>query len=259
MFRRLTEAILPFIMKVMVHRKETLSAKAKKAQEAFINKLQSEIGLVKRRTRKPTVIAFFGLVGSGKSSVAQELARQIGGVVIEGDAIRVELRKVGEVYSYGERRQYSYVRQIAENVALEISKRGGNVIFDADFADMKKRASLKAKITKVGAELVFIRTHADPEVMFGRMLSASYRNSPDDFFGGAKTTMKGGTEQQRGAVIKFREMWRRTPHHYQWSSIGGGRWFLKSPPVRLLANVDTTEPAKWKEEVKKLAQKLINL
>lgn len=250
MFRRLTEAILPYIIRVMVHRKEVLSAKARKAQEAFIDELQSNIGLVKRRTRKPVVVAFFGLVGSGKSSVAQELARQIGGVVIEGDVIRVQLRKVSE--------KYLYVRQIAENAALEILKRGSNVIFDADFADEKKRASLKAKVAKVGARVVFVRTYADPEVMLGRMLQASYRNSPDDFFGGAKTTWKEGTEQQRGAVIKFKETWRRTPHHYRWLNHGGGKWVLKKPPVSLLADIDTTNPILWKEEVSKLARKLIN-
>ena len=259
MFARLTETVLPSIMRVMVHRNETLSAKARKAQEAFIDKLQSSIGLTKRKTKKPFVVALFGLVGSGKSSVAQELAGQIGGVVIEGDAVRVQLRKVGEVYSYGKRRQHSYVRQIAENAALEVLKRGGNVIFDADFADMKKRASLKAKVAKAGARLVIIRTYAEPEVMLGRMLQASYRNSPDDFFGGAKTTWKDGTEQQRGAVIKFKEAWRRTPHHYRWLNHGGGKWVLKKPPVPLLADIDTTNSTMWKEGVSILARKLINL
>ncbi len=172
-------------------------------------------------------------------------------MVIEGDAIRVQLRKVGE--------KYLYVRQIAENVSLEILKRGGNVIFDADFADEKKRASLKAKVAKAGAELFFIRTYTDPEVMLGRMLSASYEDSSEDFFGGAKSTWKEGKGQQKGAVIKFKEMWRRTPHHYRWSREGGGKWILKKPPAYLLADIDTTEPALWKEGVRKLAQKLINL
>lgn len=250
MFRRLTEMVLPFIMRVMVHKSELLSAKAKNAQQAFIDRLRSKIGPVERKTKKQFVVAFLGLVGSGKSSVAQELARQIGGIVVEGDAIRVQLRKVGE--------KYLYVRQIAENVALEILKRGGSVIFNADFVDERKRASLKAKIVKAGVELVFIRTYADPDVMLGRMLSAPYRNSPDDFFGGAKTTMKEETEQQRGAVIKFREMWRRTPHHYRWFNHGGGKWVLKKPPVLLLADIDTTDPVLWKDGINKLAQKLIN-
>lgn len=251
MFRRLTEAVLSFLIKIMVHRNEVLSAKARKAQEVFIDRLQINIGLAsdRRRTNKPIVIAFFGLVGSGKSSVAQELAKYIGGTIINGDAIRVELRKVGE--------KYLYARQIAENVALEVLKRGRNVIYDADFVDVNKRAILRAKVVKAGAELMFVRTYAEPDVMLGRILAASYRNSPDDFFGGAKTVWNEGTEQQRGAVIKFREMWRRTPHHFRWFNHGGGKWILKKPPVPLLADIDTTDPDKWKEEVKRLIQKLI--
>lgn len=247
MFARLTEAVLPSIIRVMVHKRETLSAKALKAQEAYTAGLKVK----NRETRKAFVVAFFGLVGSGKSSVAQELARQIGGTVIEGDAIRVQLRKVGE--------KYLYVRQIAENAALEVLKRGGVVIFDADFADEKKRASLKAKVVKAGARLVYVRTSTDPHVMLGRMLTAEYRRSQDDFFGGAKTKWEGGTDQQRGAVIKFGEAWRRTPHHYRWVNEGGGKWVLKKPPVPLVADIDTTDSILWKEGVSKLARKLINL
>lgn len=235
MFARLTEAILPSIMRGM-HKMETLSAKAMKAQEAYIAGLKVR----DRKTKKAFVVAFLGLVGSGKSSVAQELARQVGGTVIEGDAIRIQLRKVDERYSYGKRGRKSYVRQIAENAALEVLKRGGNVIFDADFSDEKKRASLKVKVVKAGARLVYVRTFTDPHVMLGRMLSAEYRRSQDDFFGGAKTKWEGGTDQQRGAIIKFGEAWRRTPHHYRWSSEGGGKWVLKKPPVPLLADIDTT-------------------
>jgi len=44
-------------------------------------------------TQTPVIVAIIGLVGSGKSSVAQELAKHIGATVIEGDDIRIELRK----------------------------------------------------------------------------------------------------------------------------------------------------------------------
>ena len=115
---------------------------------------------------------------------------------------------------------------------------------------------MREKVRKAGARLVFIRTHADPHVMLGRMLQAEYRRSPDDFFGGAKSKWEGGTDQQRGVVIKFGEAWRRTPHHYRWSDEGGGKWMLKKLPFRLLADIDTTEEAHWKDEVKKIAQKL---
>lgn len=231
---------------------KALPQKALMAQHAYI----VGFDIKKRKTKKAFVVALFGLVGSGKSSVAKELAGYIGGTVIEGDAIRIQLRKAGERYRVG---RHSYVRQISEDAALEVLKRGGNTIFDADFADEKKRAALRAKLAKAGARLVFVRTYAEPEVMFGRMVSADYRDSPDDFFGGAKTLWKGGTSQQKGAMIKFKEAWRRTPHHYRWSSEDGGKWILKKPLVRLFTDIDTTDPIAWKEKVANLAQKLINL
>lgn len=245
MFNKLTEVVLPPIIGVMVHSKEQLSLKAQQAQDAYLSMFE----VTARKTKKPVVIGLLGLVGSGKSTVSRELAPLIGATIVEGDAIRIQLRKVGE--------PYKYVRQIGENVALEVLKRGGNVILDADQIDDKKRASIREKAKKAGAELHFIRTSADPHVMLGRILSAEYRRSPDDFFGGAKTKWEEGTDQQRGAVIKFGEAWRRTPHHYRWINEGGGRWELKKLPFDLLADIDTTDSTKWKDEVKKAAEKLL--
>src|SRR3989338_3681959 len=245
MFNKLTEAILPPIIGVMVHSKETLSPKAQKAQDAYLAKLE----VSQRKTKKPLIVGFLGLVGYGKSTVAKELAPRIGATIIEGDAIRVHLRKEGE--------PYKYVRQMAENIALEVLKRSGNVILDADQIDGKKRASIREKVRKAGARLVLLRTYADPHTMFGRILAAEYRHSPDDFFGGAKTRWEEGTDQQRGAVIKFGEAWRRTPHHYRWVNEGGGRWELKKLPFTIYADIDTTDVTKWKSEVKKIGEKLI--
>jgi len=152
----------------MVHKHETLTKKEKIAQDIFIAKLE----LKKRKTKKPLIVAMIGLVGSGKSSVARELARHIGGTVVEGDNIRVELRKLGE--------RYEQTRAIAENVALEIVSQGGNVILDSDFIDAKKRASLREKARKAGVRVVFICTYADFDVMVGRALTTDYRSIADD-------------------------------------------------------------------------------
>ena len=89
MFGQLTEFILPRIIGVMVHKREKLTKKERAAQDAFMAKLD----IKKRKTEKPVIVAVIGLVGSGKSSVAQELAKHIGATVIEGDDIRIELRK----------------------------------------------------------------------------------------------------------------------------------------------------------------------
>ena len=98
----------------MVHKREKLTKKEYAAQNAFMVKLNVK----KRKTEKLVIVAFIGLVGSGKSSVAQELAKHIGATVIEGDTIRIELRKQSE--------RYERVRAIAENTALEVVKQGGN-------------------------------------------------------------------------------------------------------------------------------------
>jgi len=215
------------------------------AQETFLRKLEVK----KRKTDRPIIVALIGLVGSGKSSVARELARYIGAAVVEGDGIRVELRKQGE--------RYERARAIAENVAVEVVKRGGNVILDSDFIDAKKRASLREKARKAGTRLVFICTYCDLDVMKGRIITATYRDHTDDFFGGAESQWKRSSGQSKGAVVKLREMQRRMPLHYRWTGKGGGQWTIKNPPCAVLADIDTTNPASWKREVEKCAKKIL--
>lgn len=226
----------------MVHKREKLTQKEQRAQDSFLAK----IDIKKRKTEKPVIVAIIGLVGSGKSSVAQELAKHIGATVIEGDDIRIELRKQSE--------RYEKSRAIAENVAIEVVKQGGNVVLDSDFVDEKKRASVREKARKAGMRLVFVRTHCDLDVMVGRVLTATYRNRVDDFFGGASSKWT-GSEQSKGAAVKVREMWRRTPHHYRWVNQGGGKWVLKKFPFAIFAEIDTTDL--WKRDVEKCAKLLM--
>ncbi len=222
-----------------------LTQKEKRAQTSFIRSLK----LAKRKTKKPIIVALVGLVGSGKSSIARELAKLIGTTIIEGDAIRVCLRKVGE--------RYEGVQKIGENAIEEvIIKKGGNAVIDSDFSSVEKRKAAQKLAKKVDAKLVFVRTYANYDTMAGRVISANYRNKPDDFFGGAYTPWK-GKEQIRGAVVKIREMWRRTPHHYRWEDKGGGRWLLKKLPFTVFAAIDTTDSKKWKSAIKKTVQKLL--
>ncbi|MDO8555255.1 MAG: hypothetical protein Q7R75_01685, partial [bacterium] len=146
-------------------------------------------------------------------------------------------------------------RAIAENAAIEVVKQGGNVILDSDFVDEKKRASVREKARKAGFRLVFVRTHCDLDVVVGRVLTATYHNRVDDFFGGAKSKWQ-GSEQSKGAAVKVREMWRRTPHHYRWVNQGGGQWVLKKFPFAIFSEIDTTDSDSWKRAVEKCAKQL---
>ncbi len=221
-----------------------LNQKGKRAQTSFLPSLK----VFKRKTKKPVIIGMVGLVGSGKSSVAKELAKFIGATIIEGDAIRVCLRKAGE--------QYERAREIGENAVEVIIKKGGNAILDSDFNNAEKRQDINRLAKRIGAKLVFVRIYADYDIMAGRVVAAHYRDRSDDFFGGASTKWQ-GSEQSGGAVVKLREMWRRTPHHYRWENKGGGKWILKKLPFPIFAAIDTTEPKKWKAEIAKVGRRLL--
>jgi hypothetical protein len=233
----------------MVHKKETLTQKEKRVQEKFLAGLQ----IKKRKTKKPIIVALIGLVGSGKSSVAGEFASQIGANIINGDEIRVLLRKEGE--------KYEGARKIAENAALEITKQGGNVIMDSDHIDQKKRASLRAKAKNAKVKLVFVCAYSEdggqpgiPGFTLDTMIGRNITGPADEFFGEAGTPWR-GSRQERAAVVKLREMIRRMPHHYRWENKGGGRWIIKNPPRSVIADINTAEHG-WKSEVQKAAKKL---
>lgn len=209
--------------------KETLTSKEKKAQNNFLAGLK----IRRKKTRKPVIVAIVGLTGSGKSSVAREIARLIGATVIEGNEIRIHLRRQKE--------RFEGARKIAWNITEKVIKGDGNVVLDSDYIDAKKRASLKEKARRIGAQLIFIRTHTDRDVMIERIISAKY--PANGFF--------------ENAIVKIREMWRRTPNHYHWDPKGGGNWVLKKLPFPVFASINTTYPGKWPVEVKKVTQKLL--
>jgi predicted kinase len=234
----LIEFILPYVIGIIVHKREVLTLGESVAQGVFRANL---VICKKGRTRKPVIVALIGLVGSGKSSVARVLAELIGATIVEGDAIRVELRKQGE--------RYEQTRAIAENVAIEIVEKGGNVVLDSDFIDVYKRASLREKARKAGVSLLFVSTYCDIDVISQRIR----QNHSDEFFKGASSA---STSPEKGKDVKFREMVRRLPLHYRWENKAGGEWRIKKPPCAVLADIDT-ERFFWKEEVENCTKKIL--
>lgn len=238
----LAEMALPTIIGAMTKGRKKLTSKEKTAQDRYLETLN----FVKRATETQVIVAMIGLVGSGKSAVAKELARHIGATIIQGDAIRIELRKQHE--------RYEKAHAIGEHAVLEVLKRGGNVVLDSDFIDAAKRMNIREKARKARVRLEFVRSICDLDVMVGRALSARYRDSADDFFGGAASPWK-GSAQTRGAAVKVREMWRRTPQHYRWINDTGGQWILKKLPFAT-TDIDTTDEKAWPRAVARFARKL---
>lgn len=220
-----------------------------KKELAVRNSLVKKARFSKPKTRRPIMIVLGGLVGSGKSTVAKELAKETGAVIISADQVRVALRKV--------KQSYDKVREIYLNIGKEAVKKGNSVIVDSDFTDAAKRNQIKTLAIKTLAKraklpVYFIRVICDIDVAVGRIINNSY--SGNDLFGGAATFWRGAN---RGAVVKIREMWRRTPFHYQWTSQNGGQFKLKKLLFSIFATIDTTNDRKWKVQLKKLVKKII--
>lgn len=227
-----------WILKRMLNNKRKINSKEKAAQRHFMDKL-----VVKSKSggRKPIVVAMIGLVGSGKSYVAQKIAGLIDATVIEADQIRLELKSRGS--------SYDKAWAIAENIALEIAEQDGNVVLDSDFVDAKKRASLREKLRE-DVQIFFVRTTCDIDVMAQRIR----QNDPGEFFNGASTA---SLTEGRGKDVKFREMMRRLPNHYVWKNYNetGGLWKLRRFPFVSLT-IDTTYDT-WKNEVEEYTKRLM--
>lgn len=248
---RLQEIFLPSIIKVMVHKREQLTGK----EDLFLDYFLISVRQTKRLTEKPVIVALIGLVGSGKSSVAQRLAPLIGATIINGDEIRVLLRK--------KKMEYDKARKIGEYAGLYSLGRGSNVIFDSDHIDPAKRTSLLAKAKEAGAKVIFIRTYTDssdnpkiPGYNLDEIIGRNITAPTDEFFSKASTPWQ-GNEQQKGAVVRIREIIRRMPHHYHWENKIGGRMVLRKLPFKTFAEINTANPA-WKGKVKQVAEKILN-
>lgn len=240
---RLSEFLLPLIMRITLrytrHSRHKMSEKEMDVYYEYLSELIDSFGGDWKSSNKPFIVALIGLVGSGKTFTATIMAREMNAVHINYDRIRIHLRKVGE--------RYEGARKVAESLTDHFTDQGISVVLDSDHGDQLKRAIIRSLSKELNAPLYFVRTHSNFDVAIGRIIDADYQNSFEDFFGGA-TSQYAGDDRTKGAIIKTRELWRRTPHHYQWRNEGGGKWVLKQFPFELAGFIDTSR-SDWREKM----------
>lgn len=219
-----------------------LTPSEEKAASVFLASLH----FPKRKTRRQIMVAMLGVSGSGKSTIARAIAAKIGATVIEKDLIRIALRKA--------RASYDNADVISRRAMMEALGRGSNVALDSDHVKDRENRTLAAAAKALKVQLVFVRVCMDLDVMIGRILAEKHQAMPENFFGGASTIWQ-GEKELRGNVVKMREMIRRLPHHYRWTSQGGGKWMLKQRSW-VFAEIDATDRKEWQKAVKILAAKL---
>jgi aminoglycoside phosphotransferase family enzyme/predicted kinase len=133
---------------------------------------------------QPCVMAVGGLVGSGKSFLAETIARDRGAVVVASDPTRKHLggcppteRAPAALYSpeFSDR-TYREVLRRAEVVAAS----GRSVILDGTFPTARRREQARALATRLGVPFVFIEARCDEQTLRQRLRARAAAPSESD-------------------------------------------------------------------------------
>ncbi len=116
-------------------------------------------------TERSSLVVLYGLMGSGKTSIARHLREQFGWHLLSTDAVRKQISGVGEAtrvyvpYNEGlyspemNRKTYAEVCERAENLLLA----GFNVVVDGAFKRQSERLPVIEMAERTGSRLVFLR------------------------------------------------------------------------------------------------------
>ena len=125
------------------------------------------------RSRRPLVLVLCGVAGSGKTTLAGELAALSGFRHVSSDVIRKRLAGIAiterggaELYS-PESTMRTYLA-MGEAAREEVQRRGG-VIVDATFHRRSERGAFRRGLGDDSARVLFIECRASPEVLLARV------------------------------------------------------------------------------------------
>jgi len=142
----------------------------------------------------PKVIVFFGLSGTGKSFLSQNLLKKMPAVYLASDIIRKKLLKLDpDKHYYAEFEKGIYSPEITLKtyeklieMAIEEISYGRDVILDATFRERKFRDLLREKLKNVKTRIYWIWCKAEDEVVreriFKRKLEKTYSDALWDIY-----------------------------------------------------------------------------
>lgn len=150
-------------------------------RSAALNKAQAHwllaIGELETPGRRPCLVLIGGLPGTGKSTLAQGLAKRANFHVIRSDLMRKELAGLsaqnsarspfeGGIYAAGwTERTYAECLRRAEKLLFE----GNRVIVDAGFGEEKRRRAFLEAAARLAVPAIFFVCQANPEVVRRRL------------------------------------------------------------------------------------------
>ncbi len=145
-----------------------LSAKEKRNEIQSAKKYYQLADRYLRRERTPQIIVVFGLMGSGKTSLARALAAETGWPVISSDEIRKTIQGISPTARHWEpfgngiysekmsKKTYREIRKLAE----KILKQGRSVILDGSYKRQEERLALMRLARKTKARISFLECRA---------------------------------------------------------------------------------------------------
>ncbi|MGB2691219.1 MAG: AAA family ATPase, partial [Thermodesulfobacteriota bacterium] len=146
---------------------------ARKSADSFF-KLALKYALFGSR---PVIVVTFGLIGTGKSTIANVLSEELSFDIISSDIMRKRNSGISEferkyedydtgIYSKNDTKK-TY-EEIFNNTEAHINN-GKSVIIDASFSKIKWRKSISELTERLGIPLCFIKTQAPTNVIEQRL------------------------------------------------------------------------------------------
>lgn len=204
---------------------------------AAVKKIAATLKIQQRPTNRPLLVAMTGLLGSGCSSVAKELVKPLGAVILRSDELRA-------IYLRPQKKEYqAHTLPILHGLVRWIFEQGGNVVLDRDDADGRTKEYFHDVIDAFRARAITIRVISDRDVIIKRLMNTKYDPKHNIL-----------TDH----IVALRDMVRRTPLHYDWIPKPIPQFVLKKHlTVKPFATIDTSDGKSWKKEVKQIAQNLV--
>jgi hypothetical protein len=147
-------------------------------KEAALAAAQGYFDLAYRYTKeKPLLLIMAGLVGTGKTTVAEALSRSLGLIIISSDVTRKKLAGIsptehrfeqfrGGIYS-GDFTRKTYDEMLAQ--ARELLSQGQSVILDASFKKRPDRLQAKSLTEETKADFAVVECLLDEETAKSRL------------------------------------------------------------------------------------------
>ena len=139
--------------------------------------------------RRPTLFISFGLVGTGKSTIAEGLRRMTGAALVASDLVRKRLAGVPVTERHLEApNQGIYLPEFTRRTYDELFRQaeswlrvGRSVILDASFAKATERGTARQLARKVNADFVLVECQSNENVLRRRLEERAARgDSPSD-------------------------------------------------------------------------------